>query len=281
MDIDKAFKINQETWNKKTAVHYESSFYDKSAFAKAVNSSRDSKTISKDSLNSYETQALGDVKGKSLLHLQCHFGQDSLSWASRGAQVTGVDISDKAIELARKLSAEYQLPANFLCCNVLDTSKFVSETFDIIFTSYGVIGWLPDLKPWAQMIADRLKSGGVFYMVEFHPIAWMYDYIDGSPVLKYHYHQEAAIYEEYAGTYADQHADITSKEYTWNHSLSEVIQSLIDAGLQINNFAEHDGSPYNIFPDMELQPNGLFYLKEQKYPLIFEIMAQKPTVSTN
>lgn len=264
MDLDKAFALNKETWNIKTDVHYESDFYDRHAFAKARNS-----------LNSYELNALGDVTGKSLLHLQCHFGQDSLSWVNKGAIVTAVDLSDKAIDRARLLSAELELPAKFVCCNVLDTSDFVKEQFDIVFASYGTIGWLPDLKPWAQMIAERLKSGGIFYLVEFHPIPWMIDYIEEEPSLKYHYAQNEAIYEEYPGTYADQKSEMISKEYGWNHSLSEVIQSLIEAGLTIELFAEHDGSPYDVFPNMEKREDSLYYIKDGLYPTLFELKARK------
>lgn len=264
MDLNKAFQTNKETWNKKTAVHFESEFYDKHAFAKAKNS-----------LNSYEIKALGDVSGKSMLHLQCHFGQDTLSWVNKGACVTGVDISDEAIKRAKQLSEDLDLPAQFVCCNVLDTSKYIEEKYDIIFTSYGTIGWLPDLKPWAQMISDRLKPAGTFYIVEFHPIAWMYDYTVEPPVMKYHYAREEAIYEEYEGTYGDENSKMLSKEYGWNHSLSEVIQSLLKAGLQIKLLAEHDGSPYDVFPNLEKADDGLFYLKDGLYPLIFEVLATK------
>jgi 2-polyprenyl-3-methyl-5-hydroxy-6-metoxy-1,4-benzoquinol methylase len=121
MDIEKAFEINKETWNTKTGIHYESGFYIKQAFATAKNS-----------LNSYEINALGDVTDKSLLHLQCHFGQDSLSWANKGAQVTAVDISDKGIELGKKLSTELEIPVALVCCNVLETSQHVKEQFDIV-----------------------------------------------------------------------------------------------------------------------------------------------------
>ncbi|WP_194851271.1 class I SAM-dependent methyltransferase [Nonlabens antarcticus] len=263
MKIKDAFQVNKQTWNQKTAIHYESEFYDKSAFAKAKNS-----------LKPYELKALGDVIGKSLLHLQCHFGQDSLSWAHKGAVVTAVDFSESAIDQARQLSMELEIPANFLCCNVLDVSNHITDTFDIIFTSYGVICWLPDLKPWAQMIARRLKKEGIFYMVEFHPIAWMFDYNAESPLMKFSYALKDRIYEEYRGTYADENAAITSKEYSWNHSLSEVIQSLIDAGLQIEYFAEHDESPYRIFPEMEAV-SDMYVLKHKLYPTIFELKAKQ------
>ena len=152
------FDVNKATWNKKVGIHAQSDMYKMEAF-KAGESS----------LMPYELKALGDVNGKTLLHLQCHFGQDTLSWSRMGAKCLGVDLSDEGVKLAKQLNDELSLDAEFVCCNVLDTSKHVPETFDIVFTSYGTIGWLPDLKPWAKMIAERLKVGGTFYIVEFHP----------------------------------------------------------------------------------------------------------------
>jgi SAM-dependent methyltransferase len=258
------FDVNKETWNKKVAVHAESKMYDLESFKSG-----------KSSLMPYELKALGDVNGKSLLHLQCHFGQDTLSWQRMGAQCVGVDLSDEGIKLAKKLNNELQLDAEFVCCNVLDTSKYVKDKFDIVFTSYGTIGWLPDLKPWAKMIAERLKVGGTFYMVEFHPILWMFDYVDGKPKLKYHYSQDEVIYEEYKGTYANQSSKMVSKEYGWNHGLSEVVNALIEAGLQIDYLSEYDESPYDVFPDLIKTETGLYKMKNQLFPMIFEIKATK------
>lgn len=192
-----------------------------------------------------------------------------------GALVTGVDISEAAIMLSRKLNKQLNLSAKFICCNVLDTSTHVTEKFDIVVTSYGVIGWLPDLKPWARMIAQRLRKGGIFYMVEFHPIVWMFDYTGKSPVMKYGYHQDEVIYEEYEGTYAQPDAVMMSKEYGWNHGLGEVVTSLIDAGLKVTFLREHDASPYNVLPDLIKNENGLYESKDHLYPLIFEIKATK------
>jgi SAM-dependent methyltransferase len=263
MDLQKAFDTNRETWNKKVAIHAASDFYDMEAFK-----------AGRSSLNSYELNALGDVSGRSLLHLQCHFGQDTLSWARLGAKCIGVDISEEGIELAKSLNKELGLKAQFVCCNVLDTSQYISETFDIVFTSYGTIGWLPDLKPWAQMISERLKPGGTFYIIDFHPIAWMFDHTVSPPKMKYSYHQKEAIYEEYEGTYAeDGVTKMISKEYGWNHSLSEVVNSLINAGLTIEAFNEYDASPYDVFPDLVKNKNGMFELKEKLYPLLFEVKA--------
>lgn len=258
------FEVNRATWNKKVSVHAQSDLYNMKAF-KAGESS----------LNPYELKALANVKGKSLLHLQCHFGQDTLCWSRMGARCVGVDLSDEGITLAQQLSEELQLDAQFICSNVLDTSKHVSETFDIVFTSYGVIGWLPDLKPWAQMIAERLKPGGIFYMVEFHPILWMFDYADGRPQMKYHYNQKEVIYDEYEGTYADTSSEMISKEYGWNHGLSEVINALIEAGLRIDFLNEYDESPYDVFPDLIALDSGMYKMKEQRFPMIFEVKATK------
>ena len=227
------------------------------------------------SLMPYELKALGNVEGKNLLHLQCHFGQDTLSWSRMGANCVGIDLSDEGIKLAKSLNEELKLDAQFVCCNVLDTSKYVEKEFDIVFTSYGVIGWLPDLKPWGKMIAERLKKGGTFYLVEFHPIVWMFDYLEGKPIMKYGYMQDEAIYEEYKGTYAYTDSKMISKEYGWNHGLSEVINALIEAGLQIDFLNEYDESPYNVLPDLVENKQGMFTTKDKLYPLIFEIKATK------
>ena len=258
------FKINKNTWNEKVKIHSESDMYDLHAFKNG-----------KSSLMSYELEALGDVKGKSLLHLQCHFGQDTLSWSRMGAKCVGVDLSDEGIKLAQKLNEELHLDADFYCCNVLDTSKHIKDTFDIVFTSYGVIGWLPDLKPWGQLIANRLKKGGTFFMAEFHPIVWMFDYDSGKPIMRYGYMQKEAIYVEYEGTYANQDSKMTSKEYGWNHGLGEAINALAEAGLHIEYLKEFDESPYDIFPDLIQTESGMYVTKDKMYPLIFTLKATK------
>ncbi len=266
MDLEENyFAANKATWNNKVKVHAESDMYNMDGFKNG-----------KSSLMPYELKALGDVSGKSLLHLQCHFGQDTLSWSRMGAKCVGVDLSDEGIKLAKTLNEELKLDAEFVCCNVLDTSKHITNQFDIVFTSYGVIGWLPDLKPWGNMIAERLKKGGTFFMAEFHPIVWMFDYLEDKPIMKYGYMQDAVIFEEYEGTYANQDSKMISKEYGWNHGLSEVINALTDAGLQIEYLHEYPESPYNVLPDLVPTENGMFKRADNLYPLIFTIKATKP-----
>ncbi|MCP5061006.1 MAG: methyltransferase domain-containing protein [Ignavibacteriae bacterium] len=263
-DNNKYFEVNKVTWNEKVKVHSKSEMYDLEAFKGG-----------KTSLMKYELEALGDVKGKSLLHLQCHFGQDTLSWSRLGVKCVGVDLSNEGVKLAQQLNEELNLDAEFVCCNVLDTSDYVKDEFDIVFTSYGTIGWLPDLKPWGKMIAERLKLGGTFYIAEFHPIVWMFDYLDGKPVMKYGYNQDEAIYEEYEGTYANESSKMISKEYGWNHGLGEVVTALTEAGLHIDYLKEHDESPYDVLPDLTKTESGNYVTKDKLYPLIFEIKARK------
>lgn len=262
----KYFEVNKDTWNKKVSIHAKSEFYDVDGFLNG-----------KTSLNTCELEELGSVNGKSLLHLQCHFGQDTLSWSRLGAKTTGIDLSNEGIKEAKRLNATLGLDATFIESNLYDVPEKVEGEFDIVFTSYGVIGWLPDLKKWGEIIANKLKSGGVFYMIEFHPIVWMFDYLQTPPKLAYPYIKSDAIYEEYKGTYTNSDADIISKEYGWNHGLGEVVSALTNAGLHIEFLHEFDKSPYNCFPDMEKTDDGMFVLKEEQkmIPLLYSIRATK------
>lgn len=259
------FTANKELWNQRTAVHKESNFYNLAGF-------KAGETV----LTPIELSEIGDVKGKSMLHLQCHFGMDSLDWARRGAKVTGVDISDAAIDEAAKLNIELELDANFVCCNVLDTSANVEGAFDIVFTSYGTIGWLPDLKPWATMVAEKLKPGGLFYIAEFHPVVWMFD--DDFTHIAYSYENREVIVTENQGTYTDRNADIKGKEYSWNHSVSEVLNALIKAGLKIESFNEHMYSPYPCFRNVVEFDKNKWHIKglEGKIPMVYSLKAIKP-----
>jgi 2-polyprenyl-3-methyl-5-hydroxy-6-metoxy-1,4-benzoquinol methylase len=265
MEQKEYFSANKELWNQRTLVHRDSDFYNLAGF-------RAGETV----LTPIELNEMSDVKGKTLLHLQCHFGMDSLDWERRGAIVTGIDLSDIAIEEANKLKNELGLKANFVCCNVLDTSQYVPGQFDIVFTSFGTIGWLPDLKPWATMIAEKLKSGGLFYIAEFHPVVWMFD--DDFTHIKYSYENKGVIVTENQGTYTDRNAAIKVKEYSWNHSISEVLNALIEAGLKIESLHEHMYSPYPCFRNVTEFEKGKWHIKglEGKIPMVYSLKAIKP-----
>lgn len=259
------FEENKRSWNKRTAVHKDSAFYDLDSFKKG-----------KSSLNKIELEELGDVKGKNLLHLQCHFGMDTMSWAREGAICTGVDLSDEAVKLAREINAELKLNAEFVCCNVYDLKEHLDKKFDIVFTSYGTIGWLPDLDAWAAIISHFLKPGGVFYIADFHPALWMMD--DNFEYIKYSYFNAEVITEETSGTYTDRDAPIRSTEHGWNHSFSEIITALLKHGLQIVQFNEFSYSPYNCFNNMEQGADAMWRIKgmDEKMPMMYSIKAVNP-----
>lgn len=250
--------INKNTWDKRVDIHLKSKFYDVSGFIRG-----------KTSLNQIELREVGSVKGKSLLHLQCHFGQDSLSWSRLGARVTGVDFSSKAIGFASELAQKTGLNAQFICSDIYEYSDKDDTQYDIVFTSYGVLCWLPNIEKWAQLIADKLKPGGFFYIVEFHPF---FDSISG---YSYFHNSEPDIEEE--GTYTENDTGEKSTVITWAHPLSEVINALIRAGLQIEQFNEYPYSPYNCFENMIEKEKGHFVLDNDKrsIPLVYSIKARK------
>lgn len=263
MPEDNFFDINRKLWNDKTKIHVNSEFYNLAAFKSR-----------KSSLNPIELDLLGDVSGKTILHLQCHFGMDSLSLAQLGAKVVGVDLSDKAIEKARKLNAELELDVEFICCNIYDLPKHLSTQFDIVFTSYGVIGWLPDLDRWASIIQQFLKPDGQFIMVEFHPVlnllGWKWD-----GTLPYSYFNRGVLLEENEGSYTDRSAPIKNLAAEWDHSLAEVFTALLKQNLQLSHFQEYDYSPYNCFAEATELPDGNWQIKgiEGKVPLVFSLVA--------
>ena len=262
--INEYFEANKDLWNQRTAVHKDSAFYDLAGFKAGTNV-----------LTPIEINEIGDVEGKSLLHLQCHFGMDTMSFSRMGAKCTGVDLSDDAIRLAKEINDELKLDAKFICCNVYDTAEFVKEQFDIVFTSYGTVGWLPDLDPWAKVIAERLKPGGIFYMAEFHPVVWMFD--DDFTHIKYHYDNKDLIVMEDQPTYTGDKNEISGKEYSWNHSISEVLNALINAGLKIEFFNEHTFSPYSNFKNSVETETGKWHIKgmEGKIPMVYSLRARK------
>ena len=198
--------INRRLWNDKTKVHFNSDFYDVKSFVEG-----------KDSLNSIEIDLLGNIKGKKILHLQCHFGMDTISLYRRGGVVTGIDLSDKSIAKAKELNTKTGSNVRFIESDVYSLHEKLDEQFDVVYTSYGVVGWLPDMEKWSSTISRFLKPGGKFVMVEFHPVLWMFD--DQFKNIAYNYADPEPIIEEFEGTYTDRNAKIKSnhKENNYIH----------------------------------------------------------------
>ncbi len=264
MDNHNYIDKNKLAWNERAKVHINSEFYNQTKFLQGENS-----------LKEIELALLGDVSGKTILHLQCHFGQDTLSLARMGAKVTGVDLSDTAIDMAKDTANQLQLEATFICCDLYDLPQHLNETFDIVFSTYGTIGWLPDIDRWAAIVSKFMKPQGDFIFAEFHPVVWMFD--NDLQQVTYRYFKDEAIVEELQGTYADQSADIKPEMVSWNHGLGEVIQSLLNQELQLLSFEEFDYSPYDVFPDcIEIAPSR-FQVKHlgNKVPMVYALNMKK------
>lgn len=235
-----------------------------------------------------ERKELGDVSGKSLLHMQCHFGLDTLSWALYGAKVTGLDFSSDAIVAAREVAKEAKIEARFLETNILEADKLLNEEFDIVFTSWGVLGWLPDHERWAEVVAHFLKPGGTFYIAEIHPFIWMFDDEDetriprNEPVfygLHDYFNAPEPLDLDSPGTYASETTDFKHKRTNeWNYDLGRIITLLIKKGLQIEFVHEHDFSCNANWPAMVEIEDGYWSLPKSwpRMPLSFSIKATKP-----
>ncbi len=269
--MDDYMEENLKHWNEVTPIHAESKFYDVDGFK-----------AGRCTLMSVEQEEIGNVKGKTLLHLQCHFGMDTISWARLGAKVTGVDFSDKSIHLAKSLSKELGIEAEFLCCNIYELPRLLKKEYDIVFTSYGILCWLPDIRKWAEVISHFLKPGGIFYIAEAHPFNAVFENERNTTHLKVRYsyfHAPQPTKWEGEGTYADKDAEVTNPTFEWTHPLSDVINALISAGLKIEFLHEFPYCGEDHFPFMEKGRDGWWRLKggKETIPLMFSLKATKLT----
>ena len=243
--------VNRLYWEEAVDFHMRSAFYDVDGFR-----------AGRCTLDPIVKSELGDVSGRHVLHLQCHFGMDSLSLARRGAVVTGLDYSGAAIAAARTLSQEIDVPARFVESNLYDARAAIDDRFDLVFTSWGVIGWLPDLGEWARIIAHFLKPGGRFYIAEGHPAIHWFDDRPGAAeapltaIYPFRGDGKAEFYDE-PGTYADRDADlVNTKEYFWRHGLGDIVSAIAAAGLRIDTLHEHPVVPWQALPALAPGDDG-------------------------
>jgi SAM-dependent methyltransferase len=233
-------------------------------------------------LHAIESGEIGDVAGKRLLHLQCHLGLDTLVLARRGAIVTGIDFSPAAIEEARRLAETVGLAARFICANVYDARAAVAVAglFDIVYTSWGTICWLPELSAWARTISALLAPGGVFYFADAHPNVLILEERDGRLVHEWPLDTPAEhplIFDEPVTYSGDPTPLVATRTYQWIHSVSRIINSLIDAGLTIEFVHEHAGLPWPLFPMCVRGADGLWRLPVGvlSLPLSLSLRARK------
>lgn len=232
-------------------------------------------------LDDIELREVEDVDGKSLLHLQCHIGSDTLAWARHGAVVTGVDFSAESIACANQLSEELGLPGTFIHSNIYDVRAVHEGQYDIVYTSKGVLCWLKDLQEWGRIIAHYLKPGGIFYLMESHPIIMaLEEEKSGELSFAYPYFHKVAPTEWAAGDpdYADGEYVPEHGSSEWEWTVSDIVNALIEAGLQLEFINEYEKLFFRMFPSMTTEDDRWFRLPKysKKLPLLLTLRARKP-----
>jgi SAM-dependent methyltransferase len=266
--MDPRLESNRRRWDELVPIHAASRFYDVGGFLAGACT-----------LLPIELGELGELTGKTLVHLQCHFGLDTLSWARRGARVTGIDFSPRAIERARALADEAGIAARFVESEVTRAPEALEGArFDVVFTSWGVLGWLPDLRGWAQAVARLLAPGGSFYIAEIHPTILLFEGDIAQRKFPY-FRSDQPLELETRGTYAEPDAEIENvSTCEWIFELGQVVSLLIAAGLRIELLHEHDATCCQVVPDLVCGSDRMWRLPEGELslPLSFSIRATRP-----
>jgi SAM-dependent methyltransferase len=275
MPSDEFLAANRRNWDERVPIHRRdrTGFYAVERFL-----------AGEKRLHAIELGELGNVEGKRLIHLQCHFGLDTLILARHGASVTGLDFSPAAIEEARLLAATTGLAAEFVCANVYDARNAVAGDFDIAYVTWGTICWLPDLAGWAQTIAALLAPGGYLYFADAHPNMLILEERDGSLVHEYPIDTpaERPLAFDEPHTYSDARAPLTAtRTYQWIHSLSRIVGALLDAGLTLDFLNEHPALPWPLFPMCVRGEDGMWRLPNDipAFPLSVSLRARKKAVA--
>ncbi|MDX6596808.1 MAG: hypothetical protein QOE87_695 [Gaiellales bacterium] len=262
---DDWFEVNREMWDERVPIHVASELYDVEAFV-----------AGRSSLRPFELAELRDVGGRTLVHPQCHFGEDTLSWARLGAHVTGLDFSGPAVEAARALAARCELEAEFVEANVYDASEALGgRRFDIVYTGLGALNWLPDVERWASVMASLVAPGGCLYLAEFHPFTHVFG--DDDLSVEYPYFHEPDRPFEFPGTgdYASPDAKtVHNRAFEWNHGLGSVVSAIIGAGFTLEFLHEHDSTLFKRWPFL-VGERGTFRLPEgmPSLPLLYSLRA--------
>lgn len=266
----RSFRVNRARWDELVAIHLRSPDYRVAAFK-----------AGEDHLHPIEAAEIGPVAGKRLVHLQCHFGIDTLSLARRGAIVTGLDFSPPAIAAARTLAAETGISSRFVEGNVYDAPALLGERFDVVYVTWGAINWLPDIARWARVVSALLEAGGYLYLLEGHPVAMALDQDQpGSPIAPAHdYFQGAGPLVNFAPTSytADPNRLAHTEMHEWVHPLGAVVSALIAAGLTLEWLHEHDSIAWRMFACLEEEPDHMWRLPAgwPSLPLSYSLRARK------
>ena len=267
--------LNRANWDERVRVHLGPGGYDLTSLR-----------AGRDRLHAIEEAELGSVDGLRILHLQCHFGRDTLILAQRGAEVVGLDFSAPAIDAARKLAAEFGLEgrARFVEADLYDAEAAIAEphAFDLVFVTWGAIYWLPDIRRWAGIVAHFLRPGGALYLADGHPAALVFDderrQPDGNPGYFLPYFQREPLVYDNSVDYVDRAARLqNSRQVVWMHPLGDTMTALVDAGLRLEWLHEHDSITWRMFESLVEGADGLYRWPDKPWlPLSFSLRAMRP-----
>jgi len=258
--------LNRANWDDRVPVHLASEFYDLDGFRAGASS-----------LRPFEAAEAGDVTGKRLVHLQCHVGLDTLSWARRGALVTGLDFSQPAIDAARSLAAGLAIDASFAVADVYDAvTALGGRRFDVAYTGTGALVWLPDLARWAQVVAALLVPGGFLYLVEGHPFGQILDDAEGATVVEDYFDDQPHVYD-HPYSYTDGPALRHGRSVQFQHPLGQVVTALAHAGLRIDFLNEHDFDGFQRYQSLERHGSEYrFPAGRPRVPMMYSLRATRP-----
>ncbi|MFJ6671169.1 class I SAM-dependent methyltransferase [Actinosynnema sp. NPDC091369] len=268
---DEWLDVNRANWEDRVRVHAVSEFYD-----------LDGVRAGSSTLRPFEVAEVGDVTGRTMVHLQCHMGADTLSWARRGARVTGLDFSPAAVETARALAVDTGLAdrARFVVSDVYSARETLpDERFDVVYTGIGALVWLPDLTRWARVVADLLVDGGFLYLAEFHPLAELLGE-DGRTLHHDYFDTEGRTWDE-PHTYTDGPRLTSTRSVQWQHPLGEVVTALAEAGLRLDFLREHEHTLFRRYPVLEPTGTGeyRFPVGHPRLPQMYSLRATKPAAA--
>jgi 2-polyprenyl-3-methyl-5-hydroxy-6-metoxy-1,4-benzoquinol methylase len=257
--MEKEIESNKKLWDELTDVHLKGSdIYPIDEFKNGLNTLKD-----------IELQEVGNVNQKNLLHLQCHFGMDTLSWARLGANVVGVDFSEKAIHAAERFSREIGVDATFINSDIFSLPEKLNQKFDIVFASYGALYWIPDLEKWCKVASSFLNSGGFLYIIDSHPIQRFFEENKSAKDLSeynFSYFDTSSKFYESGTDYADLNYTSKSLEIGWHFTVSDLINAIAKSGLCISFFNE--------FPYSKVRAKA-WETSSDNYPVFFSVKATK------
>jgi SAM-dependent methyltransferase len=273
--MDEHRAANLRNWESRVPIHAASRLYDLDGLADDPN--RLSRVLTRDA------PRLGDLHGLDVLHLQCHVGTESVSLARLGGRVTALDFSPSALAVARDLARRAAVDVEFVEAELYTAPDVLrGRSFDLVYTSVGVLCWLPDIRAWARVVAELLKPGGRLYVREGHPILWTLDDTRDDemlvPTFPYFERREPTRFEE-EHTYSDGDATLASPvSYEWNHGLGEIVQAILDAGLQLVSLEEHAAVEWQALAWMVQGPDGRWVLPygSERMPLSYVLEARRP-----